>query len=260
MNDLSYIQYEENEGVGIITINSPKVNALTLPLLQELRDTVYHCKYDEKVRCVVLTAAGKFFCAGADLKLMMNAGGEIKVLIKKMAETLHDVISMLMRMEKPVITAINGYVAGGGYGLAIAGDLVIAAESAKFTMAYTASGLPPDGASTYLLPRLIGHRRAMELAITNRTLTAQEALNWHMITQVVPDDQLHFTALALAKKLAQGPTDAYAYVKKLLMMTDNNTLEEQTDFEKEGIAVQLSSYNGQEGIKSFIEKRKPEFQ
>lgn len=190
---------------------------------------------------------------------MLEAGDQIKVLTKKMAEVLHEALSIILRMEKPVITAVNGFVAGGGYGLAVAGDIVIAAENAKFTLAYTHSGLTPDGGSTYLLPRLIGIRKTVELAFTNRTLSAAEALEWNLVTQVVPDNELLDTALGLARKLAKGPTDAYGYIKKLMQMTYSNSLEEQTDFEKEGIAHQLSSYNGQEGIQAFLEKRKPSF-
>ncbi len=162
-------------------------------------------------------------------------------------------------MEKPVITAVNGFAAGGGLGLSLSGDIVIAAESAKFTYAYTNSGLTPDGGSTYIIPRLIGVRRTVELAFMNRTLSAQEALEWNMVTQVVPDDQLMETAMGLAKKLAKGPTDAYGYIKYQIIKTHTITLEEQTDFEKEGIANQLISYNGQEGIKAFMEKRKPNY-
>jgi len=259
MEDLTYLKFEAQEGVAIITLEHPKVNSLSPPLVAELRDTLHHCRYSESVRCVVITAAGPFFSAGADVQLMLTAGDQIEVETRKMAEVLHETLSIIMRMEKPVITAVNGFVAGGGMGLALAGDIVVAAEGAKFTLAYTHSGLTPDGGSTYILPRLIGIRRTMELAFTNRSLSAKEALEWNMVTQVVPDGQLRETALGLAKKLAKGPTDAYGYIKKLMLMTYSNTLEAQTDFEKEGIAHQLSSYNGQEGVKAFVEKRKPNF-
>lgn len=275
MENLKDLKFESQDGIAVITLNRPKVNGLTPTLVKELRETVHHCRYANDIRCVVITAEGSFFSAGADIKTMLetkaqisaeadtNTMPEIKAQIsaatRKMAEVLHEVLSIIMRMEKPVITAINGYVAGGGLGLALSGDIVIAAESAKFTSAYTNSGLTPDGGSTYLLPRLIGNRRTVELLFTNRTLSAHEALAWNMVTQVVPDDQLLQVALGLAKQLAEGPTDALGYIKKLMMMTHANSLEEQTDFEKEGIANQLSGNNGQEGIQAFIEKRKPNF-
>ena len=272
MENLAYLKFESQDGVAVITLNRPKVNGLTPSLVKELRETVHHCRYANDIRCVVITAEGSFFSAGADIKMMLEEKAQIlageekpdtrahmSVATKKMAEVLHEVLSIIMRMEKPVITAINGFVAGGGLGLALAGDIVIAAESAKFTSAYTNSGLSPDGGSTYILPRLIGVRRTFELFFTNRTLSANEALEWNMVTKVVPDDQLLNVALGLAKQLAEGPTDALGYIKKLMMMTDSNSLEEQTDFEKEGIARQLSSHNGQEGIQAFMEKRKPNF-
>lgn len=272
MENLKDLKFESQDGIAVITLNRPKVNGLTPSLVKELRETVHHCRYANDIRCVVITAEGSFFSAGADIKTMLEtkaqflAGEEmldptaqISAATRKMAEVLHEALSIIMRMEKPVITAINGYVAGGGLGLALSGDIVIAAESAKFTSAYTNSGLTPDGGSTYLLPRLIGNRRTVELLFTNRTLSAPEALAWNMVTQVVPDDQLLPAALGLAKQLAEGPTDALGYIKKLMMMTHANSLEEQTDFEKEGIANQLSGNNGQEGLQAFIEKRKPNF-
>ena len=259
MENLEYIKFEAQDGVAIITLDHPKMNSLTPQLLKELRSMVHHCRYTDSIRCVVITAVGPFFSAGGDVRLMSEAKDQIKILTRKSADEFHEALSIMLRMEKPVITAVNGYAAGGGLSLAIAGDIVIAAENAKFTLAYTNSGLTPDGGSTYLLPRLIGIRRTVELAFTNRTLSAKEALDWNLVTQIVPDDQLLDAALGLAKKLAKGPTDAYGYIKKLMLMTYSNALEAQTEFEKEGIVHQLSSYNGQEGVLAFMEKRKPIF-
>ncbi|MEM6768733.1 MAG: enoyl-CoA hydratase-related protein [Bacteroidota bacterium] len=259
MENLEHLKFREEEGVAIITLDRPKVNGLTPQAVAELRKTVHYCRYADSIRCIVITAAGRMFSAGADINVMIEAKDKIDIMTRKMAEVLHESLSIIMRMEKPVITAVNGFAAGRGLGLSLSGDIVIAGESAKFTFAYTNSGLTPDGGSTYIIPRLIGVRRTVELAFMNRTLSAREALEWNMVSQVVPDDRLMDTALELAKKLAKGPTDAYGYIKKLMMMTHTNTLEEQTDFEKEGIANQLSSYNGQEGVKAFMEKRKPNF-
>ncbi|MEO1652160.1 MAG: enoyl-CoA hydratase-related protein [Bacteroidota bacterium] len=259
MEDLQYLKFEVQDGVAIITLDHPKVNGLIPVFVTELREVLYHCRYNHSVRCVLITATGGFFSAGADVQTLLEAKDQISTLTRKMAEIFHEALSLIMRMEKPVITAVNGFAAGAGFGLAIAGDIVLAAENAKFTLAYTNSGLTPDGGSTYLLPRLIGHRKTVELAFTNRVLSAQEALEWNMITQVVPNEQLSATALGLAKKLAKGPTDAYGYIKKLMLLTYSNSFEEQTDFEKEGIANQMASENGQEGIQAFMEKRKPNF-
>ncbi len=174
MENLKYLKFETQDGVAVITLNRPKVNGLTPSLVKELRETVHHCRYANNIRCVVITAEGSFFSAGADIKMMLeekaqisadkkliDTAAQMSVATRKMAEVLHEVLSIIMRMEKPVITAINGFVAGGGLGLALAGDIVIAAENAKFTSAYTNSGLTPDGGSTYILPRLIGVREPL---------------------------------------------------------------------------------------------------
>lgn len=259
MENLNYIKFEEQDGVGIITLDHPKLNSLTPQVVTELQEAVNHCRYTNSIRAVIITSSGKFFSTGGDIQMMIEAKDQINVLARQMADIFHKALSILMRMEKPVITAVNGFAAGAGFSLAIAGDLVIAAESAQFNLAYTNSGLTPDGGSTYLLPRIIGVRKTIELAFTNRQLSAKEAQEWNLVTKVVPDDQLLNAALGLAKKLAQGPTDAYGYIKKLMMMTYANSLEAQTEFEKDGIVQQMSSYNGQEGIQAFVEKRKPSF-
>ncbi len=158
-------------------------------------------------------------------------------------------------MKVPVITAVNGAAAGAGFSLAIIGDLVIAAQSANFTMAYTAIGLSPDGAATYTLPRIVGMRRAQELILLNRRLGAEEALQWGLVTKVVPDDQLMIEAKALAKKLAQGPTQAFATVKMLLNASADNTPEQQMALEGTNLSALSASVDGCEGIKSFLEKQ-----
>jgi len=176
-----------------------------------------------------------------------------------MADDLHRATSSFARMEKPFIVAVNGMAAGAGFSIAITGDFVIAAESAKFTMAYTAAGLSPDGSSSYYLPRLVGMRKAMDLMITNRRLTAHEAENWGLINQVVPDDALQTTAMELAQKLAKGPTDAFATVKKLLLCSFDNSLETQMELEGRAISHHAGVTNGKEGVQAFLEKRKPKF-
>ena len=154
---------------------------------------------------------------------------------------------------------MHGSAAGAGLSLACMSDLVLAAESTKFTMAYTRAGLSPDGSSTYFLPRLIGMRRTQELALTNRLLSAQEALEWQLINRVVADDALHDEALGLARKLAQGPTRAFGAVKKLLMATSDRSLEEQLDLERDSISKLSATPDGREGVAAFLEKRKPSF-
>jgi 2-(1,2-epoxy-1,2-dihydrophenyl)acetyl-CoA isomerase len=206
----------------------------------------------------VLTARGRFFCAGGDVKAMAGSA-QPGALVKRLADNAHRAISTLARMRAPVVVAVNGTAAGGGFGLAVCGDLVLAGESAKFTMAYTQIGLSPDGSSTWYLPRLIGLRRTQELAFTNRVLDAREALEWGLVTQVHPDAQLHTQAMALAQRLAEGPADSHAAIKQLLLQSGLQGLEAQMEIEGRGIAACAESEDGREGVLAFRDKRPPRF-
>ncbi len=247
------------DSIAIITLDRPKVNGMNITMMKELVVVAKKCAEDDNVRAVILTGSGAFFSAGGDVKAMAAGGDDASVILKEMADNIHEAISSFARMSKPVIVGVNGMAAGGGFSLAMIGDIVIAGESASFTMAYTAAGLTPDGSSTYFLPRIIGVRKTMELILTNRKLSAMEALDWHMVNQVVPDDQLMPTVMSLASKLAQGPTDAYGEIKKLMHSTYSNSLEDQMELEGQAISERLNTPNGKEGVKAFSEKRKPKF-
>jgi 2-(1,2-epoxy-1,2-dihydrophenyl)acetyl-CoA isomerase len=186
-------------------------------------------------------------------------GDNVSNGLREITAYLHNAIATFAAMDAPLITAINGTAAGAGFSLAILGDIAITAESAKFTLAYTGAGLSPDGSSTYYLPRLVGVRRARELMITNRVLSAREAEQWGLVNQVVADDEVLATAMAQATKLAKGPTLAYGQVKKLLDASMQNSLESQMQLETEGIAGMAATSDGKEGIAAFLEKRKPDF-
>ncbi|MEM6318476.1 MAG: enoyl-CoA hydratase-related protein [Bacteroidota bacterium] len=254
------ILLQKENGVATITLNRPDAaNGLNLKMAQELYDASNELDQDNEIRAVILTANGKLFSAGGDLKYMAQNGKELGVALKKMATTAHNAIAQFARMNKPLIVGVNGTAAGIGFSLAMIGDLVIAAESAKFTMAYTAAGLSPDGGSTYLLPRLIGIRKTTELMLTNRRLSAAEALDWGLLNQVVTDDQLATTVQKLATQLANGPTPAFGSVKKLLLSTFHNSLETQMELEGRAIVANATSPHGTEGIHAFLEKRKPKF-
>jgi 2-(1,2-epoxy-1,2-dihydrophenyl)acetyl-CoA isomerase len=163
-------------------------------------------------------------------------------------------------MDAPVVMAINGVAAGAGFSFALAGDLAIAAESARFTMAYTRAGLTPDGSSSYFLPRLVGLRRAKELTLTNRTLTADEALAWGIVNQVVPDGDLHDATRALARDLAGGATLALGAAKRLMDAGLNGTLETAMEDEAQAISAMARTEDGREGMQAFLAKRSPVFQ
>jgi 2-(1,2-epoxy-1,2-dihydrophenyl)acetyl-CoA isomerase len=179
--------------------------------------------------------------------------------VKELADEIHKAISVFARMAAPVVIAVNGTAAGAGFSLSLIGDVVLASTSAKFTMAYTAAGLTPDGSSTYYLPRLVGLRRAQELFLTNRTLTASEAADWGLVTRVVPDGDLEAEARAICRRLADGPAQAQSMVKKLLLCSLRNGLEDQMELEGRAIANAAASADGKVGISSFVAKRKPNF-
>ena len=260
MQEFETILLTRTENVATITLNRPKAaNGISPTLAKELAEAALICDQDTTIRCVILTGTGKMFCAGGDLKSVGGDPANAAIKIKGMADDLHKATSSFARMEKPVIVAVNGVAAGAGFSMAVAGDMVIAAESAKFVMAYTAAGLSPDGSSTYYLPRLIGVRRAMELMLTNRLLKAPEALEWNLVNQVVPDEDLQAAAMKLAQQLANGPTDAFSTVKKLLLCSFDNSLETQMELEGRAIAARAGAANGQEGVRAFLEKRKPNF-
>jgi 2-(1,2-epoxy-1,2-dihydrophenyl)acetyl-CoA isomerase len=257
MTAYTSITFEVRDRVGHIVLNRPEsANTLNATLSSELMDAVVRCEEDESVRAVVVTGAGqRFFCAGADLKGFYSPPGELKSRVS----VFHAVLSRLARADFPVIAAVNGAAAGAGMGLACACDLVIAAESSRFTMSYTKVGLSPDGATTYFLPRRIGLGRALELSLLNRALSAQEALKWGVANLVVPDDQLAREAHTVAASLAAGPTRAFGAAKRLMHAGWTEALESQIDSELRAIATMAGSEDAREAIGAFKEKRTPLF-
>jgi 2-(1,2-epoxy-1,2-dihydrophenyl)acetyl-CoA isomerase len=254
------IAFDVREGVAEITLNRPEgANALNAEMARELHDAALRCDADPAVRAVILTGSGRFFCAGGDLKDFATRGDDLSRFIKQMAADLHLAVSRLNRMDAPVVIAVNGTAAGAGFSIALCGDLAIAAESARFTMAYTRAGLTPDGSSTYFLPRLVGLRRAKELTLTNRTLSAAEALDWGLVNRVVPDAEVMPAARALAAELAQGATLAFGQAKRLLDGGLNATLETAMEDEAQAIAAMARTADGREGIRAFLEKRAAQF-
>lgn len=246
--------------VATITFNRPTAaNGLTVELSNDLMHAAIHCDENPDIRAVIVTGAGKFFCAGGDLKSMAGFGDAIGAKLKEMTGYLHLAISRFSRMDAPLIIAVNGMAAGAGMSFVATGDIVLAAEGAAFTMAYTGAGLSPDGSSTYFLPRLIGALRTKELMLTNRRLSAEEALEWGLLSRIVPADDLMDQATQLATQLARGPLMAHGQVKSLLHASATNSLETQMELEARAIAAQGVGPEGQEGIAAFLKKRKPTF-
>jgi 2-(1,2-epoxy-1,2-dihydrophenyl)acetyl-CoA isomerase len=208
---------------------------------------------------VLLSGSGARFCGGGDVKAFAAAGDGLTELVRTLLPSLHAAIGMLVRGDAPVVAAVHGSAAGAGLGLVCASDLVIAAESTKFVMAYTAVGLTPDGSSSWFLPRIVGLKRALELTLTNRVLTAQEALELGIVTRVVPDADVHDAAEQLAAQLATGPTLAFGTAKRLLHTSLEDTLETHLAREADGIVRATTTHDGREGVAAFAEKRPPEF-
>jgi 2-(1,2-epoxy-1,2-dihydrophenyl)acetyl-CoA isomerase len=254
------LRLDLHDHVATLTLNRPDAyNAVNPPLARELLEATTQVDEDPAVRCLVITGAGKAFCAGGDVKGFHDHLADIGVHLKQLTDLLHGAVSRLARMPKPVIAAVNGVVAGGGMGLMLACDLSYAVETATLTMAYTRIGANPDGSSTFWLPRLVGVRRALELIYTNRILTAQEAYAWGLLNGVVAAEKFPDEVYAVAQQLANGPTLAYARAKKLCSSSVNETLETQMEYEAREIAESGKTEDFREGILAFMQKRAATF-
>lgn len=255
------LRFEVQEGVAKLTLDRPEAqNAMNLAMTRELMHVAIRCDEDPGIRAVVVTGAGKIFSVGGDIRSFVAAGDDLAPLTKEMTVYLHAAVSRFARMDAPLIAAVNGVAAGGGFGLACCADIVLAAESARFCSAYTRSGLAVDTSTSYFLPRVVGMRRAAELMITNRTLSAAEAESYDLVTRVVPDDDLEREADALARELGSGATKAFGFVKKLLMTSMSETLETQMEYEARAIADSARTHDVAEGIRAFLEKRPPKYE
>jgi 2-(1,2-epoxy-1,2-dihydrophenyl)acetyl-CoA isomerase len=247
------------DGVATVTLNRPDAgNVLDMSMGRGLLDAALRCEADRGVRSVVLTGAGKNFCFGGDVRGMAEQGEAVGGFLNELTTYIHAAITAFTRMRAPVIAAVNGTAAGGAVGLACMADLAIAGRSSKFTLAYTGIGMAPDCGTSFLLPRVVGRRRAFELFLTNRVLGSDEALAWGLVNQVVEDGEVVSQAQALAARFAAGPTESYGAVKRLMDLSDPG-IEAQMAAEGRAIAAQGLHPNGIEGVRAFVEKRKPKY-
>jgi 2-(1,2-epoxy-1,2-dihydrophenyl)acetyl-CoA isomerase len=254
------VLYEVEGPVATITLNRPDVgNALDIPMLREVMEFAIRCENDAAIRCVVLTGAGKLFCGGGDVAAFAAAGDDLPAFLREITAYLNSVVSIFARMDKPVVTAVNGSAAGAGIGLAILGDIVLAEPTASFSLAYTAIGLTPDGGATWLLPRLVGLRRAQELCLTNRKVRAEEAASIGLISRVVEAGTLKAETAKLAAELSRSATSALGATRKMLVESMSNTLDSQLSLEGRVISNQSRNPEGREGVTAFLEKRAPRF-
>jgi 2-(1,2-epoxy-1,2-dihydrophenyl)acetyl-CoA isomerase len=244
-------------GVLTITLNRPDVlNAFNADLLRALAAALKEARSDE-VRVVVITGAGRGFCVGQDLTEFREAAGDIG---ERLRGTYHPNILALRALEKPVLASVNGPAAGAGLSLACACDLRIAAESATFVPAFISIGLVPDSGSTYFVRRLLGTARAFEWMTSGRRLSAAEALEWGLVSEVVADDRLAERTVERASELAAMPTRGVALTKRLFDHAESSTLEEQLEFEAQLQSVATETADFREGVAAFLEKREARFE
>ena len=249
-----------DDAIATLTLNRPAVgNIIDQALADALMDAAIRCDADPAIRCVVLTGHGKLFCGGGDISAFDAAGDDVPAFLSRLAGTLHMAVSRLLRMPKPLLVAANGPAAGAGLSLVLSGDIVIAAQSAHFIAAYGSVGLTPDGGMSWLLPRHVGLRRAQEIILTNRKISADEAASIGMVTRTVPDDQLAQEVAKTAQMLADGPTGAIAGARALLLESYHNPLEAQLERETRSIAMAGGSAECREGVAAFLARRKPDF-
>lgn len=252
------VLYQLEGSVAVLRLSRPeKYNSFTREMALRLLDLLRQCAADPAVRCVVLTGAGKGFCAGQDLG---EAEDPTKVDFAKILDEQYNPIVKEMRaMPKPVLTAINGVAAGAGANLALAGDIVVASENASFIQAFSKIGLIPDCGGTYFLPRMVGAQRALALMLTADKVTAAEAQQMGMVYRVFPDDGFEEGWMKLAQTLSKSALESVALTKQLVAESFGNTLEQQLEREKEAQVAAGNTADFAEGVGAFLEKRAPLF-
>ncbi len=255
--DLETINFKIENEIAYIELNRPKqYNSLNQTMADELFKVSLECDDNPKIRSVLMTGSGEdAFCAGGDVNSFHKHGNKTSSHLKEVTTTLHGAISRLSRMNAPLIVAVNGVAAGAGFSFVGFADIAIASTNATFVSAYSKIGLTPDGSSTYFLPRIIGTRRYTELILTNRVLSANEALEWGLINKVVDLKDLRDEANNLAKTLASGPSLAFGKLKNLVNNSFLDSLEGQMEYESRMIAESAKTKDGINGIEAFVNKK-----
>jgi len=247
------------DGVARILLTRPEVgNAIDLPLARALLSAAIACETDAAIRCVVLSGRGRLFCAGGDVGTMKHAGDSLSSMLSELIAVLHAAVSRLASMPKPLLVLVNGPAAGAGFSLAMLGDVVLSSRSAHYTAAYGAIGLTADGGLSWLLPRLVGLRKAQEIILTNRRITSQEAEAIGLVTRTVDDDALTGEGDAMAAKLANAPVGAVGAARALLKESYESGLETQLDRELRSMVI-AAGVEAPEGLAAFFAKRPPAF-
>lgn len=252
------LNFSKNNGVAVIKFNRPdKFNSFNKSLAMKVQEALDDCANDDQVRVIILTGEGKAFCAGQDLAEATDPNGPpLKNIV---GEHYNPIIKRLRKIEKPIIAAVNGVAAGAGANIALACDIVIAKNSAKFIQAFSAIGLIPDSGGTYFLPRLVGKQKALALMMTGDRISAEEAEKMNMIYKAIEDEGFDAYVEGFSARMAQMPTYGLGLTKKAVNESFNNTLDEQLDLEEELQFEAGQSHDFKEGTAAFLEKRKPKF-
>ncbi|MEE8495489.1 MAG: 2-(1,2-epoxy-1,2-dihydrophenyl)acetyl-CoA isomerase PaaG [Xanthomonadales bacterium] len=255
------IQFNMDSGVATLTLNRPdRLNSFNTEMHREVRTAMKQVQEDAFIRCLLLTANGRGFCAGQDLSdRAVSADGGVPDLGESVEKYYNPLIESIMGLPKPVICAVNGVAAGAGASIALACDIVLAARSASFIQVFCKIGLVPDSGGTWNLPRAVGLARAKGLALLGDKLPAEQAEAWGMIWRCVDDEDLQFEAKKLATHLATQPTRGLGMIKKLLRESSGNTLTEQLELEKNAMRELGRSHDYREGVAAFLQKRSPVF-
>ena len=255
------VRVERDGWVGVIRMNRPeRLNAYNREMGYGLLSAASALSSDPAVRCVVLTGSGKAFSAGGDVEMMAAFRGEGPGEFLDLAIHLHAFIVTLRRAPKPVIAGVNGVAAGAGFSMALACDVAVAADSARFTLGYQNIGLSPDGGMTFFLSRALGTQRAMEMTLLGKVLSAREAAAWGLVQQIFPDAEFEANLSGLAGRLAAGPTLAYAQAKELYNRALSQPLEAQLEEERQRIVRASASRDFREGVAAFLAKRPARFE
>lgn len=254
------VGFEVAKGVALVTLSRPQAgNAIDREMAAGLLAAAIACDQDDAIRCVLLRSTGKLFCGGGDLAAFDNAGEEVAAALSEVATLLHAAVGTFVRMDKPVVTAVQGFAAGAGFSLAVMGDIVLASDAARFTLAYSGVGLCPDGGASWLLPRLVGLRKAQELVLLNPRIDAAEALAMGLVSRVVASAELEQVALRMAHDLACGPTRAFGRSRALLWSSSETGIDTQLSREAKAVSLCVAEPDGREGIAAFRGGRPPKF-
>ena len=253
------VMLDKAGGVATITLNQPQsLNALSSPIRRDLAAALAEVRDDAEVRAVIITGAGRAFCAGGDVKGM--AGGRTPIEWREwLLFTDRSIIQVMLDMEKPIVAAVNGYAVGAGCNVALASDIIIAADNARFAEIFVRIGLAPDGGGAWTLPRRVGLAKAKELAFTGEIIDAAEAYRIGMVNRVVPADKLMDEARAFAQRLANGPTRAIGLCKRMLTRCVDLDFAAAMEYEAQTQAMLFQTEDHKEGVKAFMEKRDPQF-